>query len=409
MSLPALHLGRACWALQDTHNLGPQIVRTELIETEAELDNLLRIVNNEPHLIFNSGESAIKWALHLSLHYKQKPLVEHQHNPSTVGDPGWVYKALEAVGVPTEANDQWDNRTVAGVSGLLQALHCYDIPPLKEHIPILLQALSISGDSDISTNAAHLLVKENIVDWFKDNELWPILQSSSVWFSLVHVPVNFNSHSFYVDFISLALANVPDWHTHIWKAFCCWITAFFRLGLWDLAEKYNSVLYTIWNQDISDYEFSNNREKALGLSFIALSNTWEAFDFGASDSLKQSVLWLHCTSSSFLALGDHLYHDQRFKVTPPFRTNFTLPLQNSLIHAAAVARQMADNGSTDSEEVQSHRHAVFYNIARILENMAGTIPKPTDTGLEVQYWFGIKGPFMNDIKQLEKSIWDMSE
>ncbi|KAJ7136788.1 hypothetical protein C8R44DRAFT_728753 [Mycena epipterygia] len=244
MSLQALHLGQACWALQNTCDLRPRIfVDAKLLqEAEPELVNLFRIVNNEPDL--TSGESsATNWALHVipSLKYQTKltamnkfldqlkdttpnldplsftdylccinsflstmnscdtlrkdksqfqtQLFEHilkslvsrlkNHEISigtvayiieTIGrsllwvhgwikivlaaglltgsckeyqdinivaDPGWEYKALEGVYVPLEAHDQGSTRMKAEVSGLLQALHNYNIPLLKEHLSIL--------------------------------------------------------------------------------------------------------------------------------------------------------------------------------------------------------------------------------------------------------------------------------
>ncbi|KAJ7106212.1 hypothetical protein C8R44DRAFT_327039 [Mycena epipterygia] len=331
------------------------------------------------------------------------------HHNSSNGDPGWVYKALNNVDVSTEGHDQWDDLMVAGVSGLLRALNYYDVPLLKEHLPILLQALSVPGD--IFQNAAHLLVKENIVDWFQDHELQPILQASSVWPSLARVPIDINSHSFTKNFIHLGytLANIPDWHPHIHKELCSWITAFFKYEPWDLAEKYNSVLSTIWNPDTGDYEFANNIEKALGLSFVALSNSWESFNFGMSDSLQESVKWLHCTSSMVMRTR-YYYREYPWllatEMTPHFKTIFSVPLRNSLINAATAAKEIVENSL---KEVSHTRRAIFHTISKILEEMADKMPQSTDPKKDDEYWWGQRYQFKEDIKQLEKSICDMPE
>ncbi|KAJ7106223.1 hypothetical protein C8R44DRAFT_805896 [Mycena epipterygia] len=552
MSLAALHIGRACWALQDTHDLKPQIIISAYLieETEPELANLLKIVNKQPDLISNCSElSAIKWALHIipSLKYENleikqtafkyflnqfkdttpdldpssfadylccinnflstmsrcdmlrmdksqfqgqlfenilKTLVSrlkndeisletsadivettgrlasksgtmeasswsgnlyyysnrldivyqfcsslpqldgwisivlaaglltqcHEtlwyHHNSSNGDPGWVYKALNNVDVSTEGHDQWDSKMEAGVSGLLQALHYYGVPPLKGHLPILLQALSIPGD--ISRNAAYLLMQKNIVDWFQDHELQPILQASSVWSSLAGVSIDVGSDSFCQDFICLGhiLANDPDWHSHIYKELCCWIAVFFECGLWDLAEQYNSVLSTIWNLDTGDYEFANTNEKAVALSFIALSNNWEDFDFGTSDSLKQVVSWLHCTASHFAVLREeYSYNDKPLKLTPQFQTIFSLPLHNALMHAAKAAKTTKGG----LQETSPEQTAVLDSIAHILEDIAGQMPKPTDAEKGWMHWLTLRDRFEEDITQLEESIRDLSE
>ena len=93
-------------------------------------------------------------------------------------DPGWIYKALESVAVPTEDQERWDSRTVSGVSSLLDALLCHGVPPTKEHIHVLLQALSIPGE--LSENA-RLLLRGNASTWLnQDDNVWKILQKGSV-------------------------------------------------------------------------------------------------------------------------------------------------------------------------------------------------------------------------------------
>ncbi|KAJ7150832.1 hypothetical protein C8R43DRAFT_1107270 [Mycena crocata] len=100
-------------------------------------------------------------------------------------DAGWIYRALETVTVPAEEHDRWDSRTVTGVASLLDALLCHGAPPIKEHIHVLLQALSIPGD--ISENA-RLLLRGNALTWLsQDDELWKILQKGSVSPSLIRL------------------------------------------------------------------------------------------------------------------------------------------------------------------------------------------------------------------------------
>ncbi|KAJ7106253.1 hypothetical protein C8R44DRAFT_942122 [Mycena epipterygia] len=369
------------------------------------LEVICHFCGSLPHL---DGWISVVLAAGLLTHFYDPQ--SYEHNPATAGDPSWVHKALNSIQVPTEDHGQWDSRMVAGVSGLLRALHYYDLPPLKEHLPILLRVLSISGD--ISKNAAHLLVQDNIVNWFQDDELRPMLQSSSLWSSLVHGPMmDYISHSFYKNFIRLSrtLTDIPSWHSPIQKELCSWIHSFFKSGPWDLAEKYNSVLSMIWNLD-SDYEFANNIEKALGLSFIDLSTTWEGFDFGTSDSVEKCVSWLRCTSS--VVLHSNSYYDYNSEdpskpvldVTLHFKTIFSVPLHNSLIHAATAAKEIMEDSS---EKIVDTRRTIFHNISRILEDMAAKMSMPTDTERDEDYWWNLHWQFEGDINALDKMIPDM--
>jgi hypothetical protein len=103
----------------------------------------------------------------------------------TSRDPGWIYKTLESVAVPAEDHDRWDSRTMSGVSSLLDALLCHGAPPTKDHLHVLLQALSIPGD--LAENA-RLLLRGNALTWLdQDDELWTILQKGSVSPSLIRL------------------------------------------------------------------------------------------------------------------------------------------------------------------------------------------------------------------------------
>ncbi|KAJ7850653.1 hypothetical protein B0H14DRAFT_841899 [Mycena olivaceomarginata] len=77
----------------------------------------------------------------------------------------WVYEALESA-VPGEDTTKWDSEIAAGVSNLLLALYYYDAPPLKEHIHLIVKAISMGGH--ISRPAGLLLLRRDVVDWFQD-------------------------------------------------------------------------------------------------------------------------------------------------------------------------------------------------------------------------------------------------
>ncbi|KAJ7613267.1 hypothetical protein DFH06DRAFT_1307943 [Mycena polygramma] len=128
-------------------------------------------------------------------------------------DPRWIYKALENVAIPAEDHDRWDSRTVSGVSSLLDALLCHGAPPTKDHIHVLLQALSIPGD--LSENA-RLLLRGNALTWLsQDDELWTILQQRSVSPSLVRLGgMNIAPQSFSIGIIPAMAARDVDSVVH---------------------------------------------------------------------------------------------------------------------------------------------------------------------------------------------------
>ncbi|KAJ6529374.1 hypothetical protein B0H19DRAFT_1385014 [Mycena capillaripes] len=154
-------------------------------------------------------------------------------HPHCSDDPGWVHTALERVDISTEYQ-KWDGRTITGIAGLFNALLWYNSPPAKEHVYLILRALSSAGD--ISRLAAHLLLRDNVADWFQDDELRPILQNASVWSSLLNTTSNY--WDLEKDFITMGytLAGLPDWRPFIQKELSVWITKFFHGVLRDLVE-----------------------------------------------------------------------------------------------------------------------------------------------------------------------------
>ncbi|KAJ7484217.1 hypothetical protein FB451DRAFT_1363778 [Mycena latifolia] len=276
----------------------------------------------------------------------------------------WVYKALESI--DTDGQEEWDSRTVTRVASLLQALLYYDAHPAPtvhdyndpltiKRIHLLLQALSTSGD--ISRISAHLLVRSKVMDWFKDDDLRTILQTASVWSSLARVSLELEDHfQFSKHFIRLGrtLSDIPDWHSHVRRELCSWITTFLRgegiaESLWGLAQEYNTVLSRVWRVNTTGYDFLDHGERALALTFVAISTVWADFDFTASGSVKP---WLDCTSIA-LSYGKYFSKDNTWiKTSPQFQQTFTMPLASSLLKAADRARTtLLGNSSNGSENL----------------------------------------------------------
>jgi hypothetical protein len=321
------------------------------------------------------------------------------------GTANWVHKALEDLTV--EIQGQWDDKMIAGVSGLLQALLCYDARPKTSYIHLLLRALSIPGD--ISENAARILLRVNILVWFQDNELWPILRAAVVWSSIARVAVELEDPSFTKQCIRMGhtLASMPDGYSYFHKELSSWITTFFRAEEWDLAEDYSSVLLIVWNPDTEEYEFDDDGESALGLTFVALSKAWQDFDFDSSEIINAAASLLRSTSWAALrreypitGTRDEWPGFKYIAIAPRFELAFSVPLRETLTQAATIAR--AKIIANDPEEVSQIKNRALEYVAKSLTHLASSIPKPSDPLDETYFWKNLRLQFDRDISFLEK-------
>jgi hypothetical protein len=329
------------------------------------------------------------------------------------GETGWIYEVLKSFNNSAKDHD-WDTRTVTGVDGLFNALLHYGAPPAKENLHLLLQALSFPGR--ISTSAACLLVATN---WFQDDELRFILQQGSVWSSLIHIASDNWDLARNSIRLGHTLASIPDWQPFIRQELCSWITVFFRwLAHWRRVKEYNSVLSQIWNPVPGEYEFIDDNEKALGLTFIALLKIWEDFDFAAADILNKFVQMLRCTNWAVLQWFHEKEEEQRRayytnsgpEITPRFITAFSIPLHDSLLRVLATIRMHTSTGNTpsDSEELSAEKMKAFDSIAQILENIANKMPlSMSDVEQEQRdwnYWNQLQNQLQTEINELERSL-----
>ncbi|KAJ7754015.1 hypothetical protein B0H16DRAFT_1886732 [Mycena metata] len=252
-----------------------------------------------------------------------------------------------------------------------------------------------------------------------DDELRLILQQGSVWSSLIHIASD--NWDLARDSIRLGytLASIPDWQPLIRQELDSWITVFFRsLAHWRRVEEYNSVLSQIWNPIPGDYEFIDDNEKALGLTFVVLLKNWEDLDLAAADILNKFVQMLRCTNWAVLQWFHEKEEEERRayytnsgpKITPRFITAFSIPLHDSLICVLATIRIHTSTGNTpsDAEELPGERKKAFDNIAQILENIANNMPlSMSDVEQEQRdwnYWNQLQEQLQTEISELERSL-----
>ncbi|KAJ7340587.1 hypothetical protein DFH08DRAFT_938517 [Mycena albidolilacea] len=330
------------------------------------------------------------------------------------GDTNWIYKALENFNNSAKDHN-WDTRTVTEVNGLLNALLHYGAPPAKENLHLLVQVLSFPGR--ISISAALLLLATN---WFQDVELRLTLQQGSVWSSLIHIASdNWEIARIFIR-LGHTLASIPDWQPFIHQELCSWITLFFRgLAHWRLVKEYNSVLSQIWNPVSREYEFSDDNEKALGLTSIALLEIWEDLDFAAANILNKFVQMLRCTNWAVLQWFHEKDEEERDRayftnsgpeITPRFITAFSITLHDSLVRVVATIRMHTSTGNTpsDSGELSAERRKAFDLIVQILENIVDKMPlSMSDVEPEQRdwkYWNKLQYQLHTEINEFERSL-----
>ncbi|KAF7348692.1 hypothetical protein MVEN_01388000 [Mycena venus] len=339
------------------------------------------------------------------------------------GDPGWIYKTLECVQTFMN-NTEWVNMNADRVAKLFNALLHHNAPPVKEHIHLLLQALSLPGD--ISRHAAQLFFQDNIKNWFLDDELQHILQDGSLWTSLIRV---FRGFSFLAEgFIKLGhtLASIPTWEPFIREKPSAWIMLYFyqnrngmRVTGWPAVEKYNSVLSQLWNPDVGKYDFTDENEKALGLTIVALSKLWEDIDLDNPSVWSEILQILWCTSAVVL-LDRYPIHPlsweemddggQRLvcaEITPCFITSFSERLHSSLILATRAINEFtftSDNPS-GSQEVLPGKKGVLENIARIMQTLGNKMLRSVaDLEQQPGYWYQLREQFDEEMDVIEKLL-----
>ncbi|KAJ6529354.1 hypothetical protein B0H19DRAFT_1333254 [Mycena capillaripes] len=277
-------------------------------------------------------------------------------------DCSWVFKALERVNTSAKGHD-W-----AGVAGLFNNLLNSEIAPLKKHLPLVLSALKTGGH--VSRPAAQLLLQKKMIDWFKDEELRPMLLEA--WSNLISLSCA--SEDLQTSCIQLGntLARMPDWQPHVYKEFCSWITIFFNhKKRWEVAREYSTLLHTVWSLDTGKYKFEDKYgfEEALGLTFMALFKVWENPDY------TQLVQLLRCTNPVVVRGGYGIWVEERpnenrppAKLTAAFVAAFSKPLHASLTRVSAEFKMYATKSSTPtaSDDISAEG---FGKIAGILDAM----------------------------------------
>ncbi|KAF8170496.1 hypothetical protein K438DRAFT_211761 [Mycena galopus ATCC 62051] len=288
-----------------------------------------------------------------------------------------VNKILEEVKIPPKVK-KWDEKTAAGVAGLLWCL-IYDGTQLeKQNIPLILHSLSLSGN--VAACAAQLLLEPCMWTWYENDDTRPILQSANVWSSLMQHFVKKKAGGMPDNLLELGntLMGIPDWQSHIHKELCSLITICFQdVYFWGNYQSYNSILSSLSDSE----DVFPDQEKPLSLSLAALSTFWGSFGLSGSDCLHDCVQWLR--STCLVVLRDKYLVNWSEQVSrDSVKAPFLPPLRSSLLNVATAARQKITN---DSGDTRIGAKQDLEDIINILEHVATGITLPNPDEVPINY------------------------
>jgi hypothetical protein len=167
------------------------------------------------------------------------------------------------------------------------------------------------------------------------------------------------------------------------------------------------------------YQFTEDAEKTLAWTQIALSIVWEGFNFSGQQTMQDFYRLIRCTIST--AFRSHNPYDNyswvRALILPNFRATFSTGLSDTLIQAARKADDVISQTPTQIEnqpELDSSLQGqtqVFHQAARILDEMGHAL-KLESEGEQVdrggkrarKYWDNLRTHFEQQVNELEVTL-----
>ncbi|KAJ7244290.1 hypothetical protein C8J57DRAFT_1681116 [Mycena rebaudengoi] len=344
-------------------------------------------------------------------------------------DVSWGYAALQD-GQPSsdDIETDWDAATEERVLQLLKALNdATEFPaPSKKVLQIILKALST--EAPCSNQALKLLYKAK--SWFIDTDFQSIMQKHNVWSRMGSAIMKnlsgISRHSLKA-YISLGkmLSSLTQWTPHIRCNLSHWITIYsqmYRTDHEELMTPYLSVLEHIWGVKYTGtYQFTEDTEKILAWTVIALSIVWEGFDFSSPQTSQDLDLLIRYTISTAFKSHYRIVESRlsvvNALISPNFRATFYTPLGDALFQAATKARDMIPDVPTQSDNQldldssQQGKTQILQQGATILNKM-GLALKHESEGEQVdrgemrarEYWDTLRTHFEQQVDGMEKSL-----
>ncbi|KAJ7858840.1 hypothetical protein B0H14DRAFT_2748090 [Mycena olivaceomarginata] len=325
-----------------------------------------------------------------------------------MADVAWAYNALEQL-------DRSQPTDPAVIGDLLQVpLHYGHI--LARPTPAVFRAIiwAISCDSRRTNQlACHHLLLPSAHHCFDDNELRPLLQQNSTWTSLalvlVQAPVLYPPDFMFpmtAQYIALGdkISQTPDWNPVITQDLPGWLSTLTALLGGDPEgeprRSFCRVLSRLWDAGESESEQFGD-EKALVMSFTALANAWDRFDFSNSQTIQPLMRLIECTvSTAFCARLVDEFRDTVNNPSPCFK-DIVMPRLGDAVGRAVQMLNAAVN--PDLNDVANRAAENLSKLASTINGELKSRPpadESTDSRMEVGYWKRLQTEFEQDIKAL---------
>ncbi|KAJ7451780.1 hypothetical protein B0H11DRAFT_309073 [Mycena galericulata] len=243
-------------------------------------------------------------------------------------------------------------------------------------------------------------------DWFRDHEQWRILREYPVWAFMGRIALT-NPQVLGPEYLEMAntLSEIPEWASDIRNDPTSWFMIQHHTDWrpW----QYTNVLKRLWDTTnaAQTYRFKEFAEEALARTLIALTNIWGIFDDSAysiflqrEDSTEEFIRLVTCTVEIAFR-PTYTFMSSARPISPLFRMTFLLPLGNTLMKAAVIAKRAPGFRQMDRTFSWERPAALLHEMG---SRLAGDHAPPPGSAKE-DYWLGLQSYFRG--KMDKKAIW----
>jgi hypothetical protein len=236
--------------------------------------------------------------------------------------------------------------------------------------------------------------------YFDDEELRVLLHQNSTWTSLavVIVPAQMMyppeyTYPMVAQYITLGdkISQRPDWNPMIIQDLPSWLSILTvvlgRASEGEPRRHFCAVLSRLWSPgEVESDQFGE--EEPLVMSFAALTNAWDRFDFPNSQAIQPTIQLIECTVST--AFCARLIDDNYNTINNP-SPRFRDTIMPRLGDAVGRAGQTSNTVSTpELKDVATRGAKILSELASTINGELKTRPPPAnqwkDTRAEIGYW-----------------------
>jgi hypothetical protein len=209
------------------------------------------------------------------------------------------------------------------------------------------------------------------------------------------------------------ISQRPDWNPMIVQDLPSWLSILTvvlgRASEGEPRRHFCAVLSRLWSPgEVESDQFGE--EEALVMSFAALTNAWDRFDFSNSQAIQPTIRLIECTVST--AFCARLIDDNYNTINNP-SPRFRDTIMPHLGDAVGRAGQTLNTVSTpELKDVATRGAKILSELASTINGELKTRPPPAnqwkDTRAEIGYWRRLQIGFEKDIKALLHSSQETS-